>query len=206
MALKDEMISTATGTIVSTIMRKGLDKLCIYFPGLELKAAKNFVDICKKTSAYLTEKHIPLEQCRQIMDKLGLVFIPSASVETEPELQDLWAHYLANALDPNFEQSKLRVAYMDIIKSLDLSDVRILEYCRRQKTGEIFKADPVIDSTALGIEQYHISIENLKRLQLVTVPLAIGEAYLVGDSFIEENNSQFRLTAFCQAFFEACMS
>lgn len=146
------------------------------------------------------------EELHRPSEKFLINFIPQASAEDEPSLQELWGHLLAHALDPNFDKSKLRVAYMDIIKSLDVTDTVVLHHCLNRGPYETYKSDDVFDFTSLSIGEYELSIENLKRLQLVTVPLRYGDAALSGDSFIPANNQIFQLTSFGRAFLEACAS
>lgn len=47
-------------------------------------------------------------------------------METDDFLQNTWARLLTNAVDPNFK-SEIRVAFVDVIKTLTAVDVKILD-------------------------------------------------------------------------------
>lgn len=64
---------------------------------------------------------------RVVPPKLALPIIENASLEENDELQDLWANLLVSALDPNFD-GKLRTAFIDILKQLEIVDVHILNF------------------------------------------------------------------------------
>jgi len=106
--------------------------------------------------------------------KFAFGFVQGASIEDEPELQELWAKLLANAVDPNFEDD-IRISFMSIIKDLTPLDAKILniinnELLKLNKETNIFKLNFSIKniSRILSISEFivRVSIDNLKRCQL----------------------------------------
>jgi hypothetical protein len=63
--------------------------------------------------------------------KLVLPIIEHASLEENNELQDLWANLLASIVDPKFSE-KIRTAYIDILKELEVIDVHVLNFIYKQ--------------------------------------------------------------------------
>lgn len=107
--------------------------------------------------------------------KFAFGFVQGASVEDEPELQELWAKLLANAVDPNFEND-IRISFMSIIKDLTPLDVKVLDimnndFSKRSKGTNNFNIYFSIKqlSTFLSVSDFTLraSIDNLKRCQLV---------------------------------------
>lgn len=117
---------------------------------------------------------------RTVPPKLALPIIENASLEEDNELQDLWAQLLASALDPAFK-GRLRTAFIDIIKQLDVTDVHILNtiYAEmvRPDAGDDYRAylaktligpNLIVSKLNIALEVYENSIDNLLRLRLVS--------------------------------------
>lgn len=85
------------------------------------------------------------EECRPVPPKIALPIVENASVEDNDELQDLWANLLVSALDPNRPDS-IRIAFIDILKQLEVVDVHVLNRAylrtieRNEKTEREWKA------------------------------------------------------------------
>ncbi|MBK9966152.1 MAG: DUF4393 domain-containing protein [Holophagales bacterium] len=62
--------------------------------------------------------------------KLALPAIESASLETDDELQDLWANLIASAHDPSLN-GIVRSAFIDILRQLEVVDVHVLNLVYR---------------------------------------------------------------------------
>ncbi len=143
---------------------------------IKLWQMKNAVSIGQTAVKILRKRGITSkEQLRDITTKFGILYLEGASVEDEPELQELWAKLLANALDSNFEDD-IRIAFMSIIKDLTALDAKILniinnELLKLNKGTNIFKLNFSIKyiSRILSISEFivRVSIDNLKRCQLV---------------------------------------
>lgn len=85
---------------------------------------KQAVDLKEKTEAFLDQRGVT--DTRSVPLKLTLAIVDGATIEEEDELHTLWARLLANALDPSFKP-ELRVAYVDILRSLTAFDARLLQ-------------------------------------------------------------------------------
>lgn len=112
---------------------------------------------------------------KAVPPKFALPMISQASLEENDELQDLWARLTANAMDPNFKL-ELRYAYIEIIKSLNPLDVKMLGFFYEAlKKDPIFKEELVTDYSlkkeqicaGLGVSEneYNLSVYNLFRVQ-----------------------------------------
>jgi hypothetical protein len=213
------IVSSATAAVTAvpvTLLTQGVLEKCsssikkFFSKGPVEEAVEkthSLIDICKATSEVLQKRgiHDP-NLCREMSAKMGYVFIPPASLETDPDLQKLWAKLLANALDPNFEESKIRMAFIDIIKSLEPLEARLLQYCSQNNKREFEHSDFLMapENSEINEESLIISLENLKRLRIIkginkTEPLVMDMISLD----VEESES-FRLTPLGLAFLEAC--
>jgi hypothetical protein len=152
--------------------------------------------------------------------KLALPIVENASLEEDNELQDLWANLLTSALDPKFN-GKVRMAFIDILKQLEVMDVHVLnliyqEYRKwgvHQNLDDEYSSSPTVysvaqmtvrDALSLGRNAYENSIDNLIRVRCVA-PF-IEE---LGNEVDIENTIDYRyyevcLTSFGVSFVEAC--
>jgi len=131
-----------------------------------------------------------ISETRAVMPKFALPVLENASLEDDEELQQIWAKLMASAMDPNFS-TKLRMSFIDIIKSLDPLDVKILKvfYDILMKDNSI-KWDNILDyslkkeqiSQLLNIssQDYEVSIFNLFRAQCLAPAILTGSVS-IGD-------------------------
>lgn len=79
------------------------------------------------------------EGFRFVPPKLAVPIIENAILEDNDDLQDIWINLFTSAIDPEFD-GKLRSAFIDIIKQLEVVDIHILNgiywrsYRCREKT------------------------------------------------------------------------
>jgi hypothetical protein len=78
----------------------------------------------QRVEKYLEDLSITDNDRQPVPIKIALEAVQHASVEENDEIQDMWARLLAASADPG---SKVRVAYMDIIRALDPIDARVLD-------------------------------------------------------------------------------
>ena len=201
------------GELQENLAQKLLEKACdlissnfeIAFPQMTLWKLARFTDSCIKASEILHRRGIMnCTEARQISAKFGFIYIAQASVEDDPMLQELMAGLLANAMDPNFDKEKLRLAYLDILKSLDPCDAQILAYCYKKKLPGVMTKDDVTKALNISEDTYDCSLENLKRLLLVRVPTRYCDLAISEETYAANDNSQFQLTRYCQNFLQAC--
>jgi hypothetical protein len=113
---------------------------------IKLWQMKNAVSVGQKAVEFLEKRGFTNpQQLRDITTKFGILYIEGASVEDQPELQELWAKLLANAVDPIFPAEKLSNAFFDIIKGLDPSDVILLNYLNEQRFNNLKKIEANFD-------------------------------------------------------------
>ena len=201
--LAQTVVDSAVSAAMETVINKCFEYVEMYFPQLEVKRNIHFLEVCEKTSKELIRRGYAPENCRKIMDKRGLVFIPIACVESEPTLQELLAQLLANAMDPKHDENQVHVAFIECVKTMTRDDAMILKFCA-EKGGSRFNKAEARSRAGLkdDIERFEIALGNLKRLQIITTMKNSVSLEIVED--IEIDDSQhFSLTSFGKAFIEA---
>jgi len=163
--------------------------------------AKIFGRVTGRVQEILDAAGVQPEEIRYCPLMLGALWTERASLEENPTLQELWARLMANALDPNFKE-EVRVAFIDIIKSLSPLDVRIMEFMWPQKLFPLptARSDRFQISEALGADwnDIEVGLDNLKRLSLIADPNTLDAMPIVG-------KGSPRFTALGYAFLRACV-
>lgn len=145
--------------------------------------------LTERAKQFIEEKGIK-DNLRIVPPKIALPIVENASLEENDELQDLWARFIASAVDPNFDGT-LRSAFIDIIKQLEVNDVHILNFIyntyieqnewyntKRRKNSNVLakKLDEtkcgismksIIKNLFIGEEIYRESIDNLIRVRCI---------------------------------------
>ena len=146
---------------------------------------------------------------RPIELKLGIPLLNAASLEENDVLQELWVRLLVNAANPDFT-SEIRVAFIDIIKTLTPTDAQILRLIYSSVTPQDLAGSSRIEvciNRTKAINDLHIdpltcdaSLDNLERCQLISRPDPMwSETY--------EDGSDIKiLTALGILFIRACIS
>lgn len=180
------------GGFVSRIIGEPIDEVVgILKDKLKFVRWERQIRLTKRANEIIGERMIEGD-LRIVPPKVALPIIENASLEENDELQDLWAHLIASAVDPNFNGT-VRTAFVDIIKQLEVTDVHILNFIygeyshfnvghkahMRTRSGsrvKITDADgtehPVLMKSiirTLGIDEgiYKESIDNLIRVRCV---------------------------------------
>ncbi len=113
-----------------------------------------------------------VETAEPIRPGPGKEAFEAASLETNKTLQDMWAELLANAMDPN-NNNTLRQIFIETLKKLDPLDALVfqqlaqtLQQLQGQKYGAISPEDlvPIVKMRKTQIE---MSLENLKSLNCI---------------------------------------
>lgn len=153
---------------------------------------------------------------RPVAPKFALPILENASLEEDDDLQDLWVRLMANAMDPNFEGG-LRMAFIDIIKSLTPSDVMMLDFFYTVLHSSESTDLSVITSysitkenicAGLGIEErvYFESVYNLFRVQCLTPAILKGGVRLGSEPLtIFKGADAVSMTPLGHALVEACI-
>lgn len=162
--------------------------------------AKIFGRVTRRVQELLDTAGVQPDEIRPCPLMLGALWTERASLEENPTLQELWARLMANALNSKFKE-EIRIAYVDIIKSLSPLDVRIMQFMWPQKLfiipttpSERFNREEELGACWNDIE---VGIDNLKRLQLIASPYTADTMPIVGEG-------PLRFTALGYAFLHAC--
>lgn len=176
---------------------------------------KRLVVYSDQVNAILTQRGV--KETQSVPPKLALPILENATLEEDDELQALWATLMANAMDPSFK-TELRMAYIDIIKSLNPLDVRLLK-----TFYEALKENPEVDwnnitkSTLakevickkMGISEqdYELTVFNLFRVQcLAPAILNVGGIFFGGEPATTSKGSQvITMTPLGVKFVESCV-
>lgn len=84
---------------------------------------KHAVRLREKLDEFLLQRGVTNRRCLPL--KLTIAILDGATMEDDEELHTEWAKLLANAVDPSFT-GDVRVAYADILRSLNAIDARLL--------------------------------------------------------------------------------
>jgi hypothetical protein len=85
---------------------------------------KRLVSMANEVNNILAQRGI--KYSRAVPPKIALPIIEEASLEDKPELQFLWNHLLANAMDPSFND-EIRYGFIDMIKNITGIEANLLE-------------------------------------------------------------------------------
>ena len=111
-----------------------------------------------------------IEQPEPIDPKVAIPAFEAASMETNEELQDLWANLFANAMDPTKDVS-LRHIFIDTLKQFEPIDALVLNALMEVSEGSgkmEFAGTAVCSELVFRRAQIALSIQNLENLGCVT--------------------------------------
>ena len=151
-----------------------------------------------KTEDILRQRGI--EQPEPIDPKVAIPAFEAASMESNEELQDLWANLLANAMDPTMDVS-LRQIFIDTLKQFEPIDALVLNALVKisESSGKRSFSGTACYELNLRAAQIALSMQNLEKLGCV---MRAGGASKSGtDAYME---GQFSLTPLGDEFFIAC--
>ncbi len=177
---------------------------------------KRMVQIADEVNRILEEKKI--KDTRAVPPKIALPIIEEASLEDDPDLQYLWNHLLANAMNPKFND-EIRYGFIDMIKGITGIEARLLNefYESLNKEGKLrplsdvvqysLTKEQIMQTSGLSADAFALSVNNLMRMQLLSPAffkidgLEIGsEPYKVYKGF-----EAVTLTPLSVKFVEACI-
>jgi hypothetical protein len=155
---------------------------------------------------------------RAIPPKIALPIFEDGSLEEDQNIQYMWNHLLANAMDPKFN-GELRYGYVDVIKNITGVEALMLN-----KFYDILKSDGHINDISnimnyslskeqiikiAGIDEptYHVSIHNLMRMQCIGPAILKSHGITIGPEpiTIYKGTDAVALTPFGVKFVEACI-
>lgn len=158
-----------------------------------------------------------VKDTRAVPPKLALPLLEDSSLEDDPNLQHLWNHLLANAMDPRFN-GELRYGFVDMIKNITGIEVMILSnfYEILKRDGHIANLSKITDyhlkkeqiMQMVGIDEatYHVSIFNLMRMQCIGPAILTGGISMGSEPVtIYKGSNAVVLTPLGVKFIEACI-
>ena len=111
-----------------------------------------------------------IEQPEPIGPKVAIPAFEAASMETNEELQDLWANLFANAMDPT-KDVYLRHIFIEALKQFEPIDALLLNAFVKvsERTGRTsFEGTSLFKEVGLRKGQVALSLQNLENLGCVT--------------------------------------
>jgi len=141
--------------------------------------------MAEEVTHILEQRGVSAQQTIGVAPKLALPIIEESSLEDDPDIQKLWNHLLANAMDPNFND-EIRYGFIDMIKGITGIEAKIIDgfYASLKKSGNTepleslyeysIKKEQLISNLSISSDQYVLAANNLMRMQL------IGPAVLTG--------------------------
>jgi hypothetical protein len=102
---------------------------------------RNAASVEKKTLTHL--KKLGVESEYELIDQRNSIpLLEAIAIESDDGLQDLWAAYVANALDPKQPSVKVNRQLISVMKNLEPSDLPIIRRLCSEKLNEAVK-DPI---------------------------------------------------------------
>lgn len=174
------------------------------------------VDMQSQVNEILTKRNI--SDTRTVPPKLALPLLEEASLEDDTNLQQLWNHLLANAMDPSFS-GELRNGFVEMIKGLTALDAQLLAFfyqvLKREShltplEGVIqhsLKKEQIMQALNISESDYQISAFNLMRIQCIAPAVLKTSGISFGDepTTIYKGIDAVTLTPLGVKFVQACM-
>ena len=125
----------------------------------------------------IIDKIQAIHQKRQIEGKatpmppaFALQALDAIALESENEIQDLWAGLIANATDPN-TRIRIRKVFLEVLRGLEPLDARIMDYLCKPghdkrysfQTGAKLNAEELASKIEADCEEVKISLQTLAR-------------------------------------------
>ena len=177
---------------------------------------KRMVQMADEVNKILEEKKIT--ETRAVPPKIALPILEEASLEDDPNLQYLWNHLLANAMNPNFND-ELRYGFVEMIKEITGIEAKLLnefyEVLRRKgklrPLSDVFQysltKEQIMHVLKMSADMYAISVNNLMRMQLFSPAILKSGGVSSGSEpvTIYKGIDAVTLTPLGVKFVEACI-
>ncbi|MFC1561259.1 Abi-alpha family protein [Candidatus Latescibacterota bacterium] len=170
-------IANKAGTFFAKVFKEPINEISgMITDKLRFLRWKRMVQMADEVNMILKEKKI--KDTRAVPPKIALPIIEEASLEDDPNLQNLWNHLLANAMNPKFND-ELRYGFIEMIKGITGIEARLLNefYDALHREGKLrplidvlqhsLKKENIIQTLGLSTDAYAISVNNLMRMQLL---------------------------------------
>lgn len=182
---------------------------------------KRMVQMADEVYKILEEKNITAT--RTVQPKIALPIIEEASLEEDPNLQFLWNHLLANAMDPMFND-EIRYGFIEMIKGITGLEAKLLNefYEILKSKNQLYPIENIYENSLTKEEiieflkitpfNYALAVNNLMRMQLISPALYKTHAsfrtykpYKMEPVIIFKGTDALTLTPLSIKFIEACM-
>lgn len=158
-----------------------------------------------------------VQETRPVQPKLALPIFEEGSLENDGNLQQLWNHLLANAMDPSFN-GELRYGFVDMIKNITGVEAAILNafYAilnREGRTADLatitnyhLTKEQIMQMVGIDEVQYQVSAFNLMRMQCIAPAVIKGGVRMGPEPLtIYKGTDAVVLTPLGVKFVEACI-
>jgi len=176
---------------------------------------KKLVKMSEEVNTILQQKQII--NTRAVPPKIALPIMEGATLEDDPNLQFLWNHLLANAMNPYFND-EIRYGFIEMIKGITGIEAKLLhefyEVLRRENKliplNKVFDysvtKEQFISALSITIDTYAVSINNLMRMQLIS-PAILKGGIRMGSELVTiyKGIDAITLTPLGVKFVEACI-
>jgi hypothetical protein len=129
---------------------------------LKLSRAVNILKIVQRHQEILQERGIE-GKTEPISNNIAIPLFEAAQDESRPELQELWARLIANAMDPE-RSSAVRRSIIETVKAFEPLDALILEFGYKMEFVDI---NGIMPKFRVQQDEAEVSIEHLLNLRCI---------------------------------------
>ncbi len=176
---------------------------------------RRLVKMSDEVNQILIEKGI--NETKAVPPKLALPIFEDSSLEDDQDIQSLWNHLLANAMNPEFND-EIRFGFIDMIKNITGTEAQLLnsfyEILKREnKLNPVeninqytLTKEQLIQILNISVSKYVISAHNLMRMQLIEPAILTGGIRMGSEPVtIYKGIDVITLTPLGVKFIEACI-
>lgn len=210
-------VADKAGTFFAKVFKEPINEISgMITDKLRFIRWKRMVIMADDVNKILDEKNI--KNTRAVPPKIALPIMEEATLEDDPNIQFLWNHLLANAMNPEFNDD-LRYGFIDMIKNITAIEAKLLNaFYNVLKKGnqlspisDIYKfylpKEQLIQTLGISSDLYTISVNNLMRLQLLSPAVLKSSGVSIGPEpmTIYKGIDAITMTPLGVKFVEACL-
>ncbi len=176
---------------------------------------RRLVQMSDEVEQILQEKGVT--DTRAVPPKLALPIFEDASLEDDPNIQHMWNHLLANAMNPDFN-SEIRYGFLDMIKGITAKEAMLLNkfYGSLRSENKVRPLSRLVDysitkeqlmqALEMSEDDYAVAAHNLMRLQLTAPAVLTGGVKMGSEPLtVYKGIDAITLTPLGALFVEACI-
>jgi len=177
---------------------------------------KRMVAMSDEINQILEKKGV--KETKAVPPKLALPIFENSSLEEDPDIQHLWNHLLANAMDPSFND-EIRYGFIEMIKNITGKEALLLDHFykileqenRLSPLDKIFqcslKKEQLMQLLGITSDQYALAANNLMRMQLIGPAILSPGGMSIGSELVTiyKGIDVITLTPLGVKFVEACI-